>query len=915
LSWVVPVHQKLWFEMKRNPWLGALENISLVSLGVGSIASILFKQILYTTTPLSLLVVLGLFNRRQFEESSTKRDLSLAEMDQKLSTNLEMLTQHISNLPNAETIHMLRQGLLMKDREVARRLYAEITSVQQELNQRLHPLEEQGLESVRQEISQMEAQHRQVAKELARMGIDFQELSDTVAANAAQPAIAQLRTCLTDLQSNVDTLSAQTKPHLASLQEQISRLDRQLSKLPPPIDLSSLKQEVGELVRMITDLVPRRDLLALVKEVRELYQQQERLKQSVEAIETAAVNHSIFGNALKPVDPDASAEAAPEIDPETNPEANQVLSGQLDQDILQQVFPPSELALNSGMIQEEAAHYLEHLRSQLATIQSFTENLAEQHQQLQEQLNHLPKNLDVAALQNQLRELSQRIPVAETTLDAFRSRIQDVIQQELQFITQQLQAVSASPSYELVFDLNHAAGSEVGGLAGSRAILEEALQSSQERLILILPWSDQCSLDQDLMLKLEAFLALGRRLDIGWCHLAERQTDRLLKKMYRGWMSDPIHQDAIQETLHHLLYLKRNYPQQFQFKILGTSENFLVADRVFAVLGISDALKTSTAFSELQLKLRTRDPDVIQRLIQHFDHPVLEADDLVAYWNRGVTRHDLGDKAGAIADYTQILRFNYDDAITYNYRGIAYYDAGQIEQAIADLTESIELNPQQAAAYCNRAFIRAEQGDPEAAIQDYTLALQNQPDWAIAYFYRGMAWQKLENHSEAISDYGEATFLASDSAVAHYYRGLAWQKLRNYQGAIADLELAAELFAARGSKTNAQKALKNLVKLRQSLAQLTHRAEASSSHPSHPKRSEKRETTAPDFETIANLFQDVSALPVLNGQGTSQGTSQGVKGTGQGAKSHAIPPSAEPSAIAFTDLFDAEAIEQVFQEN
>jgi hypothetical protein len=55
--------------MKKHTWLDALENASLVGLGVGSVASLLFKEILYTTTPLSLLVAFGLVNRRRFEHT------------------------------------------------------------------------------------------------------------------------------------------------------------------------------------------------------------------------------------------------------------------------------------------------------------------------------------------------------------------------------------------------------------------------------------------------------------------------------------------------------------------------------------------------------------------------------------------------------------------------------------------------------------------------------------------------------------------------------------------------------------------------------------------------------------------------------------------------------------------------------
>ncbi|NJR64810.1 MAG: tetratricopeptide repeat protein [Leptolyngbyaceae cyanobacterium CRU_2_3] len=812
--------------MKKNPPLGALENVSIAGLVIGSVASIVSKQIFYTTMPLTALAVLGWLNRRQFENTSRMRDLSLAEMDHKLSKQIDLLNQQVAGLPSTETVHLLRQGLLMKDREVASRLYAEITAVQQEMNQRLKPLEQQELESAR-EIDQLEGQYQQIATDLTRLGTDFQEFVETTQAKQTETAIAQLQLDVDTLQTNLDSFTTQAKPNFTSLQEQILRLDRQLGKLPPPVDLSSLKQEFGELVRMIADLVPRRDLLALVNEVRGLHQQQEQLKQSVVAIETASITfNSVFVDLLKSMDPENSASPdRSSLRSKDLEEAKGLEAKGLEQvtDLGQEItekqgFQPSAKASADRItLQKEAAHYLEHLRSQLSTIHSFTQSLAEQNQQLQAQINQLPKSLDVAALQSQLRELSQRIPAAENTLDGFRYRIQEVVQQELQYISQQLQSVSASPHYELVFDLAQSDGSDAHFLTGSRAILEEALASTQERLILILPWADQCSLDQALLQKLEAFLNQGRRLDIGWCHFSDRNAERLLKKLRRGWMSNLSQQDTMQETLHNLLHLKRTYPQQFQFKILGTGENFLVSDRTFAVLGIAEGLKTSTTFPELQLKLRTRDSEVIQRLISRFDNPVLETDDLVAYWNRGVTRHDLGDKVGAIADYTQILRFNPEDAITYNYRGIVHYEIGEIGNAIEGMTESIRLHPRQAAAYCNRGFMYLEQGELEKAIADYTQAVDNRPDWAIAFFYRGMAWQKLGNHQKAITDYGEAIYLAPDSAVCHYYRGLTWQKLRNYLGAIEDLGIAAELFETQGSTLNAQKVRKSLAKLRQPL--------------------------------------------------------------------------------------------------
>lgn len=795
--------------MKKYSWLNALENLSLVSLGAGSVASLLLQQALYTTTPLSLLVVLGLLNRRQLAQWNDQRDTNLAETDQHLTHQINQLRQQVSSLPTPETFNRLNRTLAFKNQEVSEKLHNEIAHLQKGMHQRLAAVEQQGLGGIRQEMRQLVERCSYLMRTVDKLGGELGDLSTQVRSEGIQKTVEQLKQDVSTLQANLDSFTYQTKPNLTALQEHIARLDRQFNKLPPPVDTTSLKQEVAELIRIVADLVPRRDLSSLINEIKELHHEQETLKQSVVAIETAALNFKRTFNDL-PKDTESSEAVRFDLNGHL---------GSMEAELVEQTALLLRTSSSSVYpeLQELATNYLENLRSQLNTIQEFTTHLAQQQKQLRDQLSHLPQTLDVVALQRQLTELSQRIPVSEGAIEAFKSRIQDVLHQELNYINQQLHTVAAAPHSELIFDFYPVEGnSELDStIASSRTILEQALENTQNRLILIWPWSEQCQLDQALFQKFETFLSQQRQLEIGWCYLADRSEERWLGKIQRGWMTDLSQRSQLQETLQKLLQLKRLYPDRFQFKILGTSENFLVSDQTFAVLGIADALKTATPFPELQLKLKTSDASVIQRLIHRFDDPTLAPNDLTSYWNRAVTRYDLGDKVGAISDYTHILSVDPEDAIAYNYRGLAYYDQGDFTNAIADFSESIRLAPQQTAAYCNRAFLRSEQGDHWEAINDYTLAVQ--ADCPIAYFYRAMTQQKLENHTAAIADYSEAIRLAPDVPVAYYYRGLAWQKLDNLSEAIADFELAAQFFWVRGSKTNAQKALKNVAKLRQEL--------------------------------------------------------------------------------------------------
>jgi len=145
------------------------------------------------------------------------------------------------------------------------------------------------------------------------------------------------------------------------------------------------------------------------------------------------------------------------------------------------------------------------------------------------------------------------------------------------------------------------------------------------------------------------------------------------------------------------------------------------------------------------------------------------------------------------------------------------YDLGDGAGAIADFGQALQLQPQQAAAYCNRAYIRTELGDPLGAIADYTAALQTQPDCAIAFFFRGMACQKVGDLRRAIADYSEAIQLAPPTPTPYYYRGLARPRVGDIAGAIADLETALELFTAQDHEANARKVFNSLQKLRKSV--------------------------------------------------------------------------------------------------
>ncbi|MGK7889683.1 MAG: hypothetical protein AB4042_10140 [Leptolyngbyaceae cyanobacterium] len=486
------------------------------------------------------------------------------------------------------------------------------------------------------------------------------------------------------------------------------------------------------------------------------------------------------------------------------------------------------------------------LNSVMADIRDLQENQENQGQseeslrkQLQTVMQRLQAVPDVPqfraqieeTLSWQLRDINQQLRSLQNTKQ-FHSKVKEVLTGELDTINRQLQARSERPLYKLIFDVHPndlaETNSVVDGakptMLGSRQLLEEALTTAKQRLILIWPWSSTLKMDKPLMRKLEAFVKGGRRLEVGWCHITASNEQRFLSVINRRWNLDSLAQRSLQLTLKYLLALKRRYPKQVKFQVMGTVENFLVADRSFAALGIENRLTTITPLEDVSLKLWTADKAVIQQLIQTFNHTELNPEDMESHWNRAITRYELGDRTGAMADIEQILAVNPKSAIAYNMRGIIQFEQEETAAALADFGQALTLDDSQVSAYCNRGFLLSEQGDQYGAMSDFGLAIKssanvdNPTALGIAYFYRGLACQRLDDFEGAISDYTNAFRYIPESPVIRYHRGITYQAIDYHVAAIEDLEQATTLFQQQNSKTNAQRAARHLQQSHAALA-------------------------------------------------------------------------------------------------
>src|SRR5215831_15092308 len=151
------------------------------------------------------------------------------------------------------------------------------------------------------------------------------------------------------------------------------------------------------------------------------------------------------------------------------------------------------------------------------------------------------------------------------------------------------------------------------------------------------------------------------------------------------------------------------------------------------------------------------------------------------------------DNDRRIEGCTELVRQNANNAVAYNNRGIAHILKKEYSPAIADFTKAIEINPKWAGAFYNRGNAKSHMNEYDLAIADYTRAIDIDPQMAAAYSNRGNAHGRKKDYYAAITDFNKA--IAMDSKHLHAYvgRGFAYASLSRRDEAIADFRSALSI--------------------------------------------------------------------------------------------------------------------------
>ena len=761
--------------MADHHWLTRAERALVVGSGVSAIASVAAQNVALASAPLTVLAAVGLLNRNRVEQQLEDAQEKLARQHRQNSHRITHLSKQVTALPSPEALTNFQRAMLDRNNHAFIRFSNKLKALQAHVDEQIEDLKTPDLAPIHRQIAQLQDQSTAAQAGLENLTTYMQRLATIARVEADEAKLSHVKTDLMQTRVSLENLRTETRTLTTQMQDALGQMERRWQDLPQATAPDRQRAELGEVVKAIAHLVPQTEFSRLVDHVKEITRQQSRLEQAMTKIPVGTV--SGMPNPTAPVNTADLDRLTTEV-----------------QHLQQQVNRQATAGHTQEHVQQVVSQYLGQVRAQVSQLEGVTRSLSDRQQHLADHLSNIPAS---TTNRKALVQLAQRMQKTEADIKDLR---QSAPPQAL-----------APDQLNWIVDLPVATTSDLQTMPqtmASRQALEQALDSSQRRVLLVWPWASYVTIDDALLERFRQLLDRGGQLEIGWCHRGDQQDGRLTWRISQRWGTESAQLQQLKLALNQLLPLRENYPDRFKFRIMGTAESYLVcdsgaaaaADQTYAIVSLKALPTESAAIPQLEAKLRTTDPTVVHALMQRFHDPVIPPGDGTAFFNRGTTRHDLRDQPGAISDYSQVIALQPDHAIALNNRGVARLELNQAEEAEADLTEAIHQSPRLFAPYCNRGWLRLEQGRYAAAIADFTQAITLKPHLPMAYVYRGNALQKLGDLKGAVRDYSDAIACGDPVALPYCYRSAIYQSQGDRQRAIADLERASAYLEAQGDQ-------------------------------------------------------------------------------------------------------------------
>ncbi len=176
----------------------------------------------------------------------------------------------------------------------------------------------------------------------------------------------------------------------------------------------------------------------------------------------------------------------------------------------------------------------------------------------------------------------------------------------------------------------------------------------------------------------------------------------------------------------------------------------------------------------------------------------LDAEDGVAWRDRGDALWNLGRHEEALASYEKAVELDAEDGLAWRDRGFALWNLGRHEEALASYEKAVELDAEDGLAWRNRGLALGNHGRHEEALASFEKAVELDAEDGLAWRNRGLALWNLGRHEEALASYEKAVELDAEDGVAWRDRGDALWNLGRHEEALASYEKAVELDAEDG---------------------------------------------------------------------------------------------------------------------
>ena len=172
------------------------------------------------------------------------------------------------------------------------------------------------------------------------------------------------------------------------------------------------------------------------------------------------------------------------------------------------------------------------------------------------------------------------------------------------------------------------------------------------------------------------------------------------------------------------------------------------------------------------------------------------------YNERGVVLVACGRVPEALSSFDAAIALDAEFADAYSNRGVALTRLGRHEDARASCEHALALHPEHADAHNNLGNILRELQRHEQALAHCLRAIALQPEAANAHNSCGIVLADLGRCAEAVSAYERALAIQPDYIDAHYNCGVALRKMNLYEAALACFERAIQIDPTRANAHN-----------------------------------------------------------------------------------------------------------------